>query len=71
MPQGGTGPQWSESTRRAARARILLVSNMYPSAGDPVFGSFVARQAEAFRDLGVEVHVVANRDPRSGVAWRR
>ena len=45
---------------------ILLVSNMYPSAGNPVFGSFVARQEAAFRSLGVRVRLVANRDWRPG-----
>jgi D-inositol-3-phosphate glycosyltransferase len=51
----------------AVRPRsILLVSNMYPSERDPVFGSFVKRQAEAIRSLGVGVEVVANADPRPG-----
>jgi glycosyltransferase involved in cell wall biosynthesis len=45
---------------------ILLVTNMYPSERDPVFGSFVQRQVEAMRALGVDVEVVANTDPRSG-----
>ena len=47
---------------------ILLLSNMYPSAKDTVFGSFVARQEEAFRSLGVRVRLVANRDARPGAA---
>ncbi len=47
--------------------RILLISNMWPSAADPVFGVFVARQAEALRAAGAEVTVVANSDSRTGV----
>ncbi|MBN2848988.1 MAG: glycosyltransferase [Coriobacteriia bacterium] len=46
--------------------RILLVSNMWPSEGSPVFGSFVARQAECLQDAGAEVIVVANADRRRG-----
>lgn len=46
--------------------RLLIVSNMYPSVGNPVFGGFVARQADALRRLGAEVEVVANTDPPTG-----
>lgn len=46
--------------------RLLVVSNMYPSPGNPVFGGFVARQASVLRALGVEVEVVANTDPATG-----
>jgi glycosyltransferase involved in cell wall biosynthesis len=45
-----------------------MLSNMYPSEKDTVFGSFVARQEEAFRSLGVRVRMVANRDARTGAA---
>ncbi len=45
---------------------ILIVSNMWPSEDHPVFGGFVARNAEALRDVGADVEVVANCDPRTG-----
>lgn len=47
--------------------RILLVSNMWPSGENPVYGGFVARQADALRALGADVTVVANEDSRTGV----
>ena len=37
--------------------RILVVTNMYPGAGHPGFGIFVARQVDSLRRLGVDVHV--------------
>src|SRR4051794_821125 len=37
--------------------RALVVTNMYPSAGNPVLGSFVHDQVEALRRLGAEVEV--------------
>jgi len=46
--------------------RILLVSNMWPSEANPVYGGFVARQAEALASCGASVQVVANDDPRTG-----
>lgn len=50
----------------AAGPRVLLVSNMWPSSGDPVFGVFVERHVTALREVGVDVVVVANTDPRPG-----
>lgn len=47
--------------------RILVISNMWPSAGSPVFGSFVARQVAELERAGAEVTVVANTDQRRGV----
>jgi L-malate glycosyltransferase len=38
--------------------RVLIVSNMYPSASDPSYGGFVERCATALRDLGVETDVI-------------
>jgi glycosyltransferase involved in cell wall biosynthesis len=46
--------------------RLLVVSNMYPSPDNPVFGGFVARQASALRALGADVEVVANTDAGTG-----
>ena len=43
--------------------RILVISNLYPSAEHPAFGTFVKARVEALRDLGAEVRVVANQDP--------
>jgi glycosyltransferase involved in cell wall biosynthesis len=44
--------------------RVLVISNLYPSAAHPGFGTFVAAHVEALRAQGVDVRVVANRDPR-------
>lgn len=46
--------------------RILEISNMWPSAGSPVFGSFVARHVAELEKAGAEVTVVANTDQRRG-----
>lgn len=39
--------------------RVLVVTNMYPSASMPSFGTFVYDQVEALRELGVEIDVLA------------
>lgn len=39
--------------------RILIVTNLYPNARLPAFGTFVAEHAEALRRAGAEVDVVA------------
>jgi glycosyltransferase involved in cell wall biosynthesis len=39
--------------------RVLCLTNMYPSAADPVAGSFVRDQVGDLRELGVEVDVLA------------
>ncbi len=39
--------------------RILIVTNLYPDARLPAFGTFVAEHAEALRRAGAEVEVVA------------
>jgi glycosyltransferase involved in cell wall biosynthesis len=44
--------------------RILLVSNLYPSAGSPAFGTFVATRVAALRGAGVEVAMAAITEPR-------
>lgn len=37
--------------------RVLVVTNMYPTTADPVFGKFVERQVDSLRELGVDIHV--------------
>jgi glycosyltransferase involved in cell wall biosynthesis len=58
---------------------VLVVSNMYPSDADPIFGRFVASYVKALEDAGARCTVVANTDPRKGatrfvkylsLAWR-
>jgi D-inositol-3-phosphate glycosyltransferase len=46
--------------------RVLVVSNMYPSATDRRFGSFVADSVTTMRALGADVRTVALSDPRKG-----
>lgn len=46
--------------------RILLLTNMWPTTADPVFGVFVARHVAALRALGADVLVVSNSDSRTG-----
>ncbi len=50
----------------APALRVLLISNMWPSTADPVFGTFVERQVAALRRAGASVRVVANSDARTG-----
>ncbi len=57
----------AETGSQPSSLRILLLSNMWPSPGSPVFGSFVARQVEGLRAAGASVTVVANSDRRRGV----
>jgi glycosyltransferase involved in cell wall biosynthesis len=49
-----------------AGVRVLVVSGMRPSATDPQYGVFVARQADALRRLGAEVELVGLARSRSG-----
>lgn len=42
-----------------AQVRILIVTQMWPSAADPDFGAFLVPQVEALREQGHEVEVVA------------
>lgn len=44
--------------------RVLVLSNMYPSAEAPGWGAFVHRQVESLRDRGLAVEVVARTVPR-------
>ena len=38
--------------------RLLAVTNMYPSAARPAYGSFVREQVESLRAVGVDPHVL-------------
>ena len=38
--------------------RVLVVTNMYPTAADPAFGTFVRDEVEALRCLGVQADVL-------------
>ncbi|MDA3937228.1 MAG: glycosyltransferase [Actinomycetota bacterium] len=58
----------SASDTTGAPLRVLMITNMYPSAPNPVFGVFVARQVAALRELGVDVQLVKNTEWRGG--WR-
>ena len=51
---------------RARPLRLLVVSNMWPSEDDSVFGVFVERNVRALRVAGASVTVVANSDSRTG-----
>jgi teichuronic acid biosynthesis glycosyltransferase TuaC len=45
----------TESIRRARPLAVLVVTNMYPTAESPHYGTFVAEQVDALRDLdGIE-----------------
>ncbi len=46
--------------------KVLLISNMYPSARFPKYGSFVADAVRALEAEGVSVRTVVTRDPRTG-----
>ncbi len=41
-----------------SRFRVLVVTNLWPTAADPGFGSFVQDQMESLRSLGVEYEVL-------------
>ncbi len=57
----------NQSDGRSGRGlRLLVISNMWPSEGDSVFGSFVERNVRALRESGAQVTVVANSDARTG-----
>src|SRR5690606_14294617 len=49
--------------------RLLMVSNMWPRAGRPAFGSFVRSQVESVRCLGVEVEVSVIPGEQSAAAY--
>lgn len=53
-------------TERRDPPALLVLSNMYPSAADPVFGSFVAKQVDALGAAGSKARVVAAGKGRPG-----
>lgn len=55
------------SSTSTGTPRVLVVSNMYPSATDRRFGSFVADSVTAMRVLGADVRTVVVADSRKGV----
>ena len=46
--------------------KIVVFSNMYPSAGHPTYGLFVKNQVSLLQSAGLDVDVVAIRDPGKG-----
>ncbi|MFC5588817.1 glycosyltransferase [Sporosarcina soli] len=46
--------------------KIMIFSNMYPSAEHPTYGIFVKNQVRLLESAGVEVDVVAIQDPGKG-----
>lgn len=52
--------------RLASDLRLLVVTNMWPTATRPYLGIFIARQVEGLRDAGVHVDVVAIDGERPG-----
>ena len=51
-----------------ARLRVVIVTNLYPSALRPGWGSYVHRRVEYLRDAGVEVEVLRVNDTANSVA---
>jgi glycosyltransferase involved in cell wall biosynthesis len=51
--------------------RVLVLTNMYPSAAKPVYGGFVRDQVEDLRALGVDVNVLAIAGDRSRLNYAR
>jgi teichuronic acid biosynthesis glycosyltransferase TuaC len=50
--------------RRAAQMRVLVVTNMYPSAANPALGTFVQEQVDSVRAKGVHVDVLFVNGPQ-------
>jgi glycosyltransferase involved in cell wall biosynthesis len=55
--------QWADARLLCSQSlpcdlmRVLVVTNMYPSATEPQFGSFVKEQVDDLRELGLDVRV--------------
>lgn len=60
------GPETAKGSAAGTKLRLLVISNMWPSDSDPVFGVFVKRNVRALRDAGAKVTVVSNSDARTG-----
>ena len=54
-----------EASERTAPS-VLLISSLYPSGSDPVFGAFVAKQHASLTRLGVQHRLVVNTRSRPG-----
>lgn len=46
--------------------KVLVISNMYPSASHPSYGIFVKNQVEALKRAGIEVDIAVNDNPAVG-----
>lgn len=46
--------------------KIMVFSNMYPSANHPTYGLFVKNQVDLLQSAGIDVDVVAIQDPEKG-----
>lgn len=46
--------------------KVLVISNMYPSASHPSYGIFVKNQVEALKRVGIEVDIAVNDNPAVG-----
>ncbi len=53
-----TEESFASRTRGSAKRRVLVVTNMYPDAQNPDFGTFVHEQVSGLRARGVEVDVL-------------
>ena len=49
--------------------KLLVISNMWPGPRKPYFGVFVETRVQGYVEAGVDVTVMANRDPRRGPLW--
>src|SRR5690606_14481716 len=59
-PLAAAGPgQGASRNGRCRIVRVLMISHLYPSRADEVYGSFVHSQVRALQDLGCSVQVVA------------
>jgi len=61
-----TAPGQGRVTGSLGALRVLVISNMFPSESNPVFGIFVARHTRALAESGVGVGLVANTQARGG-----
>ena len=63
----------ADGARDDSTPSLLVLSNMYPAADNPMFGAFIEKQERALRDLGVTFRLVKNSRWRTGPlnnAWK-
>lgn len=65
-PAGGEARARAESGRAP---RVLVVTNMWPTAERPTYGTFVAAQVESLRAAGAELDVLFIRGDRNPAAY--